>query len=201
MVQSKGTLKERQRQEREQYILQAAEQMMLEKGYHHTSMDEIAERVGIAKGTLYLHFTRKEELAYALVEPKLNLFLESVQQAQTYNGTVQEKLIYLLEKEMSGSFFQFILRSAPDLTSVFKAQQQRVDFLIAEIFAGIGKILDEGKQAGIFDRDLPNEMLAFQFINMFDPHLYLKMVEQQKMSKETFIRHVAKVYLRGIERE
>lgn len=201
MMQSKGTWKERQRQEREQYILQTAEQIMLEKGYHHTSMDEIAERVGIAKGTLYLHFSRKEELAYALVEPKLNLFLESVRQARTYNGTVQEKLIYLLEKEMSGAFFQFMLRSDPDLASVFKSQQKRVDFLIAEIFAGIGKILDEGKEAGIFDRDLPNEMMAFQFINMFDPHLYLKMVEQQQMSKETFIRHIAKVYLRGIEGE
>ncbi|MFD0714394.1 TetR/AcrR family transcriptional regulator [Paenibacillus sp. GCM10027626] len=199
MVQSKGTLKERQRQEREQYILQAAEQIMLEKGYHHTSMDEIAEQVGIAKGTLYLHFARKEELAYALVEPKLNMFLESVQHAQTYNGTAQEKLIYLLEKEMSGAFFQFMLRSDPDLTSVFKAQQQQIDVLIGQVFAGIGKILDEGKEAGIFDRDLPNEMMAFQFINMFDPHLYLKMVEQQQMSKETFIRHIAKVYLRGIE--
>lgn len=200
MVRRKGSLKERQRQEREQYILQAAEEIMLEKGYHHTSMDEIADRVGIAKGTLYLHFTRKEELAYALVEPKLNMFLESVQQARAYNGTAQEKLIYLLEKEMSGAFFQFMLRSDPDLASVFKAQQQRIDGLIAEIFGGIGKIFDEGKEAGLFDRELPNEMMAFQFINMFDPHLYLKMVEQQQMSKETFIRHVAKVYLRGIER-
>ena len=61
-------LKERQRQEREQLILQAAEQLMIERGYHETSIDDIAARVGISKGTVYLHFASKEDLVIALVE-------------------------------------------------------------------------------------------------------------------------------------
>ena len=48
------SLKEKQRQEREALILQAAEEVLMEKGYHETSIDEIAARVGIAKGTVYL---------------------------------------------------------------------------------------------------------------------------------------------------
>ncbi|MFL5699301.1 MAG: helix-turn-helix domain-containing protein, partial [Ktedonobacteraceae bacterium] len=58
------TLKERQRQEREALILQAAEEVLIEKGYHEMSMDEIAARVGISKGTVYLHFASKEDLVF-----------------------------------------------------------------------------------------------------------------------------------------
>ena len=42
------SLKEKQRQEREELILQAAEEVLAEKGYYETSIDEIAARVGIA---------------------------------------------------------------------------------------------------------------------------------------------------------
>ena len=42
------SLKEKQRQEREALILQAAEEVLMEKGYYETSIDEIAARVGIA---------------------------------------------------------------------------------------------------------------------------------------------------------
>src|SRR5579871_1033504 len=61
-------LKERQRLEREQLILEAADDLMLERGYHDTSIDDIAARVGISKGTVYHHFTSKEDLVVALLE-------------------------------------------------------------------------------------------------------------------------------------
>ena len=62
------SLKEKQRQEREELILQAAEEVLAEKGYYETSVDEIAARVGIAKGTVYLHFPGKEDLVIAILE-------------------------------------------------------------------------------------------------------------------------------------
>src|SRR5581483_8243141 len=61
------SLKERQRQEREQLILRAARELLMERGYHDMSIDEIAERVGISKGTVYLHFASKEDLVLALL--------------------------------------------------------------------------------------------------------------------------------------
>src|SRR5450759_1771466 len=73
------SLKEKQRQEREALILQAAEEVLMEKGYHETSIDEIASRVGIAKGTVYLHFARKEDLVIALFERDLEKFLQLVE--------------------------------------------------------------------------------------------------------------------------
>ena len=43
-------------------ILNVTRRVFLEKGYHRTTMDDIAKRVGVSKGALYLYFKSKEEL-------------------------------------------------------------------------------------------------------------------------------------------
>ncbi len=48
--------RERQRAEREVLILNEAERVLSEHGYHELIMEQLADRVGIAKGTIYLHF-------------------------------------------------------------------------------------------------------------------------------------------------
>lgn len=52
--------KERERQQRIDMILDAAEQVLLEKGFRNATMDEIAERAELSKATLYLYFKAKE---------------------------------------------------------------------------------------------------------------------------------------------
>ncbi len=49
-------------------ILNAAEDLFVKKGYEQTTTTDIMHRVGIAKGTLYYHFTSKEEILDALLE-------------------------------------------------------------------------------------------------------------------------------------
>ncbi len=83
---SKLTLKERQREEREHFILHEAEKVLIEKGYYNTSMDEIATRVGVAKGTLYLHFKTKDELVFSIVEPKLQSFFSDSRRSKVFPG-------------------------------------------------------------------------------------------------------------------
>lgn len=51
-----------QRERREIDILRVAGQMILEHGYTQLNMDELAERVGISKPTLYQHFRTKEDM-------------------------------------------------------------------------------------------------------------------------------------------
>src|SRR5947209_14825747 len=72
------SLKEKQRREREELIIRAAEEVLQEKGYYETSMDEIAARVGIAKGTIYSHFPGKEELVLAIFKRDLQTFLQGI---------------------------------------------------------------------------------------------------------------------------
>src|SRR3569833_554695 len=55
-------LRERQRQLREQAIVEAAFVLIAEEGYEAMTMDSLAERVGISKPTLYNHFPSKDAI-------------------------------------------------------------------------------------------------------------------------------------------
>ena len=55
-------------EERKEEILDVAEQLFAEKGFDNASTNDIINRIGIARGTLYYHFQSKEEILDALVE-------------------------------------------------------------------------------------------------------------------------------------
>ncbi len=58
--------KEREREQRREAILDAAQKIFFEKGLVATTMDEIAEAAELSKGTLYLYYTSKEDLYLAV---------------------------------------------------------------------------------------------------------------------------------------
>lgn len=64
--------RERERRRHRWEIMEAAERVFTEKGYHGASMQDIAERADFAVGTLYKFFATKEDLYRALFEEKVN---------------------------------------------------------------------------------------------------------------------------------
>jgi len=66
--------------ERPQQILRAALEVFGEAGVPNTTLDEIADRAGVSKGTIYLYFPNKEEL-----------FRETVRQALTPPGATDQQ--------------------------------------------------------------------------------------------------------------
>jgi len=65
--------------EKKKNILEQAMMLFATKGYHSTSMQEVAEQAGVSKGALYLHFTSKNELLveiyryyYQIIKEKMN---------------------------------------------------------------------------------------------------------------------------------
>ncbi len=71
----------REKEQRRQTILETAERIFAEKGFNETPMDEIAEAAELSKGTLYLYFKSKEELAFAIFHKNLMVLKEMIQQA------------------------------------------------------------------------------------------------------------------------
>lgn len=58
---------ERRKDARPAELLAAALELFAEKGYAGTRLDDVAQRAGVSKGTLYLYFENKEELFKAVV--------------------------------------------------------------------------------------------------------------------------------------
>jgi AcrR family transcriptional regulator len=61
-----ATRKERQKEELRTKILQSAKALFIEKGYHETSIRNIAEKIEYSPTTIYLYFKDKDDIFYAL---------------------------------------------------------------------------------------------------------------------------------------
>ena len=59
-------------------IFETSMKLFAEKGYEATSVEEITATVGVAKGTLYYHFTSKEEIFNFLIEEGIKLLQNSI---------------------------------------------------------------------------------------------------------------------------
>lgn len=81
------------RGEREQQILEVAEQIFAEHGYQATSMDDIAHRVGLSKPMLYEYFGSKDGLLLACVERAKRELMEATNEA-VQDATTPEEMLY-----------------------------------------------------------------------------------------------------------
>ena len=84
--------KEREKQQRREEIIQAAEQVFFSKGFDQSTMDDVAEQAELSKGTLYLYFISKEDLHMAVARKAIRLLKDHTQVALEDEGSALEKL-------------------------------------------------------------------------------------------------------------
>jgi AcrR family transcriptional regulator len=65
---------------RRRQVLDVSAVLFHERGYTGTSMDDVAEAVGLSKGTLYHHFSSKADLLHEVYEESVDFVLERIQQ-------------------------------------------------------------------------------------------------------------------------
>jgi|HubBroStandDraft_6_1064221.scaffolds.fasta_scaffold211102_2 AcrR family transcriptional regulator len=77
---------------RQEGILNAAKNVFLEQGYELATMDDIAERAGTTKRTVYAHFENKEALFAAMVAHSGGMFLEHLGDLDRHGANYQAEL-------------------------------------------------------------------------------------------------------------
>jgi TetR/AcrR family transcriptional regulator len=82
-------------------IFQAAIDVFSEKGFDKATMDDIAAKAHVAKGTIYYHFKSKEELFHFLVQEGMDRLQETVQQKVTPDMSGKEKLSVAIREQLS----------------------------------------------------------------------------------------------------
>jgi AcrR family transcriptional regulator len=85
--------KKRQIEEREELILDVARTLLVERGYRGLNMDRIAESVEYSKGTVYQHFTCKEDLVIALSIQTMAKREEFFRRAAQFDGRTRERIL------------------------------------------------------------------------------------------------------------
>ncbi len=84
--------KQREKEQKIRDIIAAAEENFFLKGIHNTTMDDIAKTAEYSKGTLYLYFKNKEELASAVLINSLKIMKELLAAAFSPDKTGLENL-------------------------------------------------------------------------------------------------------------
>lgn len=105
-------------------ILQAALDEFSEKGYHASTIDSIAERAGIAKGTVYRYFNTKEGLFSALKEDTITEFVEMARRDLSQEQDILKIIegvitMYLSFFENNSAFFKVIIQEHKDFGREF----------------------------------------------------------------------------------
>jgi len=81
-------------------IIEAAAKVFSKQGYFRTSMDEIAQAAGVAKGTLYYHFPSKSQLFKVLITEGLNMMKRQVTSVLNSNLPIDEQLKKVIWKHI-----------------------------------------------------------------------------------------------------
>ncbi len=92
------------RQAKSHAIFNAAIDVFSERGFEKATMDEIAAKAKVAKGTIYYHFNSKEELFVFLVDEGTKLLGESVLSKLPQTATATEQLRVIVREQLE--FFQ-----------------------------------------------------------------------------------------------
>ncbi|MBN1178193.1 MAG: helix-turn-helix transcriptional regulator [Anaerolineae bacterium] len=96
--------REREKQRRRDSILAAAQAVFLEEGFYRATVDSVAERAEVSKGTVYLYFDSKETLLAALLLEGLDALIEALEAAYApaQDYAADERL-----RRLSAAYFQF----------------------------------------------------------------------------------------------
>lgn len=74
-------------------VLRVAAQMFNEKGFHATSLDEVAERLNITKPTLYYYVKNKDEILFECVNIGLQMLQDAIEKVAASGGSAMDKLV------------------------------------------------------------------------------------------------------------
>jgi AcrR family transcriptional regulator len=89
---------ERRKESRPSELLDAALDLFIERGFNATRLDDVAQRAGVSKGTLYIYFTNKEELFKAVIRKGIVPYLQRAEQLlDQYRGSSRDLIKQIIK--------------------------------------------------------------------------------------------------------
>lgn len=162
---------------REDAIVEAVNHLLVTKGYELMTVDEVAAEAGIAKASLYKHFTSKEELAGAAMVRVLDRALEQAGTLQRDPGTsamqrIEAMLRWTLQVQLAGQMPTLPAQNSR-LVASLRANRAYTDALFA-LSDVLGAWITQARADGQLNAELPPEMILYTlYARACDPVLGL----------------------------
>ncbi|WP_245831743.1 TetR/AcrR family transcriptional regulator [Oceanobacillus senegalensis] len=94
------SLREKKTAKKKQEIVKSAISVIAEKGYHNTTMEDIAANLLMTKGSVYYYFKDKQDLLYQSYKMLLESSIETVTKIRNEDLSIEEKLSRVMIKHI-----------------------------------------------------------------------------------------------------
>ena len=182
-------------------IFETSMKLFSEKGYDATSIEEITAVVGVAKGTLYYHFSSKEEIFNFLIDEGMKLLKNSIEIKIQKCDTTVEKL-----KAVSLVQLKAIMKYESVITIILSqvwGNEKRNEFCKNKVLEYIGvieKIIEEGLEKGDIV-DVDPELLASEIFSLTcSTLLYKRRMNLKEIDREALYTAYEKTLFNKLEK-
>lgn len=144
----------------EQRILDASLKLFLEKGYEHTTIQDIIDELGdLTKGAIYHHFKSKSEIIESVMNQIYGAQNDDYEAIVNGNGTGLERLSHLLMASVKSPGNRLMIKAAPNIL-------KNPRFLTKQLFESLNEtvpklilpLVEQGIQDGSIKTDYPREL-------------------------------------------
>ena len=188
MIKLKIPFKKQQFDAREEAIIDAVNHLLSDKGYDLMTMDDVADAVGIAKGSLYKHFSSKEKLAAAALTRLLKATLEELDTLPEDMPAI-EKIRHIL----AWSLRLRLQGGVPHLPSTSRALQRslmlNLDYVTValRINKRFYALVAAAREQGALTALVPDDVLVYTlYSRACDPTMEF-LVRDQRLSHEQIV--------------
>lgn len=190
-------------EERTDQILAAAEQVVTDKGLDSLRMEDVADRTGLSKGTLYLYFKNKHDLMVAILERALQEELEAVAGISAGAASAEEALRGFVDAVIGDieSLTRFMPVSYSFISMAFRNRhvQRSLKKYFRRYRDALDPIIQSGMASGEFRTGDPEEM-AIAVAAVVEGTMLLWVYDRSVIDPARHIRSGLDSMLRGLIR-
>ena len=186
-------------------ILDATDRLLARYGYRKMTVEDIASEARIGKGTIYLHFSSKEEVVLSHVDRIVDRLKDRLREIGSSNAPAADRLREMLLTRVMFRFdsIQHYTQSLNDLLAALRpgllARRARYFEAEAQIFA---EVLTNGRRSGEleFDNELATAHALLQATNGLLPYSLSTTELGERQEVEQRAADVADLILSGLRR-
>jgi len=203
-----ATVRQRRKEARPQELLDAALDLFVEKGFAATRTDEVAERAGVSKGTLYLYYPSKEELLKEVIRHNVvNQIAEGAEIVRQFEGTSSDLLAMVLrlwwervgETRASGilKLMMSEVRNFPEIAQFYVDEViTPSDRMLAQI---VQRGIDRGEFRAVNVTDVVHALVAPMIFLVMHKHSLGACSAGHAIEPKSFIAAQTDLVLHGLE--
>ena len=191
------------KEQKAEEIARAALKVFIRKGYHRTTMAEIAEEAGMGKGTLYEYFKNKESLFRFIFDRFFEDFYRGLLSVLEGLSHSEEKLLAILD--FSADHFDRwndVCKIWLDFYSEMHWNDEEGGLEIQRVYemmrALLSSVIQEGQEAGIFRDDLSPREVASILVSVFDGLIMQYIFDPDCFSMKALEDTAKAILLRGL---